>query len=138
MIKLNNPSSPNLVDSGGSVTIGAETYDKMQTLNGYVRERSAVPALLGSGNATLDASLQSLFRKSGGTCTITVSNMVENQQFNLAVYSTGSAYTLTFAGETFKWPNNTQPTPSSAASKIDVYSFIKINGIVHGNAVLGF
>lgn len=135
MIKI---SIPSITENNGSVSIGDPALNKMQNILGYVRESSQVTPLLGSGSLTLDCSTQSIFRKTGGTCTITFSNLVENQQINLAMESTGSAYTLTFAGGTFKFPSGTQPTPTATAGKVDMYSFIKVNGIIYSNAILGF
>lgn len=124
--------------AGSGIKIEDPEESGMVTISDYIRESSPETELLSAENATLDCAQKSLFRKTGGTCTITFSNMVENQQINLSMESTGSAYTLTFAGETFKWPESTQPTPTPTADKVDIYSFIKIAGIVYGNALLEF
>lgn len=118
--------------------LGSPTDVKMHDINGYARESSPPTELDSAGDQSLDCSVKSLFRKTGGNAILTFTNMVENQQINLAMESTGSSYTLAFAGETFKWGGGTQPTPSSASSKVDIYSFLKIAGVVYGNAVTGF
>jgi hypothetical protein len=56
-----------------------------------------------------------LFLKTGGTATITLSSMTEGQTIRIIVSSTGSAYTLTWAGETFRWAFATVPTPTVTA-----------------------
>lgn len=120
------------------ITVKDSEDPGMVTISDYVRESSPPTELLDTQDVELDCAQKSLFRKAGGTCTITFTNMVENQQINLAMESTGSAYTLTFSGEVFRWPENTQPTPTESADKVDIYSFIKIAGTVYGNALLSF
>ena len=120
----------------GQTNIGSISGSYMHTFNGYARENSPTITLLPSGNQTVDCSLYSTTRKTGGTATITLSGMVENQTVSLVLESTGSAYTLTFSGGTFRWPSGTLPTPSAAASVYDVYQFVKINNIIYGNALL--
>jgi hypothetical protein len=92
-----------------------------------------------AGNETLNCATKSLFLKTGGTATITLSNMTEGQTIRIIVSSTGSAYALTWAGETFRWAFATVPTPTVTASRFDMYSFQKLGGVVYAfrTAVMG-
>jgi hypothetical protein len=92
-----------------------------------------------SGNEAFDCSDISLFLKTGGTGTYTLSNMTEGQTIRIIVSSTGSAYTITWAGETFRWSFAFTPIPTATSARWDMYSFQKLGGIVYGfrTAVLG-
>lgn len=92
--------------------------------------------LRGAGNETLDCSLASYFRKTGGTGTITLSNIAEGQTVYVLMESTGSAYTSTWAGYTFRWQFATIPTPTATASRFDLYSFMRLNGIIYAGCSL--
>lgn len=115
---------------------GALNTPGMKTITDYVRQSSPVTSLLPAGNKTIDCSTANLFRITGGTATITISNLTENEVVNIVFESTGSAYTITWAGGTFLWPGASVPTPTSTASRKDIYTFIKINGVIFGSAVL--
>ncbi|PJZ51537.1 hypothetical protein CH380_19835 [Leptospira adleri] len=115
---------------------GALNTPGMKTITDYVRQSSPVTSLLPAGNKTIDCATANLFRITGGTATITISNLTENEVVNVVFESTGSAYTITWTGGTFLWPGATVPTPSSTASRKDIYTFIKINGVIFGSAVL--
>ena len=88
-----------------------------------------------AGNQTLDCSISSIFRKTGGTATVTLSNLGEGQVVLLILESTGSAYTITWAGYTFRWVNALIPEPSAISSRFDLFSFRRINGIVYASRV---
>ncbi|WP_078129750.1 hypothetical protein [Leptospira alexanderi] len=115
---------------------GALNTPGMKTITDYVRQSSPTTALLTAGSKTIDCSSANLFRITGGTATITLSNLTENEVVNVVLESTGSAYTITWAGGTFLWPGTTVPTPTSTASRKDIFTFIKINGQIFGSAVL--
>lgn len=108
----------------------------MKTITDFARQSSPTTALLSAGSRTLDCATANLFRITGGTATFTLSNLTENQVVNIVLESTGAAYTLTWAGGTFLWSGATVPTPTSTASRKDIYTFIKINGQIFGSAVL--
>lgn len=128
MIKLNNVADD----------LGTPGNGNMHNIYGYGRENSPTVVLDSEGNQEINCNTRTVFRKTGGNATLTFTNMKENQQINIAMESTGSSYSLTFAGETFKWGGGSQPTPTATADKVDIYSFIKIAGIVYGNALQGF
>ncbi|RHX83222.1 hypothetical protein [Leptospira stimsonii] len=115
---------------------GALNSPGMKTITDYVRQSSPITSLLPAGNKTIDCSSANLFRITGGTATITISNLTENEVVNVVFESTGSAYSITWAGGTFLWPGAAVPIPTSTASRKDIYTFIKINGAIFGSAVL--
>jgi hypothetical protein len=100
---------------------------------------TATQTFSAAGNETLDCATKSLFLKTGGTATVTLSNMTEGQTIRIILSSTGSAYTITWAGETFRWAFATVPVPTATASRYDMYSFQKLGGIVYAfrTAVMG-
>lgn len=109
------------------------------TIQGYARQASNTSVASGAGNETFNCALQNLFTKTGGSGTITFTNMTENQTVNLVMLSTGSAYTLTFGGYTFRWGSGgNQPIPTTTAGRRDVYTFIRIGGEVYGAAILNY
>ncbi|PJZ87611.1 hypothetical protein [Leptospira levettii] len=89
-----------------------------------------------AGDETLDCASFSNFRKTGGTATITLSNLGEGQEVSLLIESTGSAYVITWDGGTFKWVGSSIPTPTPSASKLDLYEFKRIGGIIIAEAKL--
>lgn len=83
-----------------------------------------------AGNETLDCAAASLFMKTGGTATINLSGMTEGQVIHLYVSATGSSYTITWAGGTYKWLYGEVPTPSATSGEYDLYIFEKVGGII--------
>ncbi len=85
-----------------------------------------------SGNATLNCSEFSYYAKAGGNATITLSNMSILQTVVLEVASIGSAYSLTFSASVpITWDNQTQPNPTTTASRFDIYTFIHFGTRIH-------
>ena len=103
----------------------------MKTLHGYGRIVSPTQTASAAGNETIDCSLKHVALKTGGTATITLSNLAEGQTFTLIVTSTGSAYTITW-GTTIKWPSGIVPAPTTVAASRDVYTFTKVGGEIFG------
>ena len=116
--------------------IGASGDTSMKNIYGYGRLSSPAQSASAAGNETIDCSLKSIAKKTGGTATVTLNNLAEGQTFILEVTSTGSAYTITWA-PSVKWPEATIPTPSAGSSLSDIYTFIKIGGQIFGAATLG-
>lgn len=116
--------------------IGASGDTTMKNIYGYGRLSSPAQTASAAGNETIDCSLKSIAKKTGGTATVTLSNLAEGQTFVLEVLSTGSAYTITWS-PSVKWPEATIPTPSAGSSLSDIYTFIKIGGQIFGAATLG-
>lgn len=114
--------------------IGASGDTDMKTLHGYGRIASPAQTASAAGNETIDCSLKHVAVKTGGTATITLSNLSEGQTFTLIVTSTGSAYTITW-GTTIKWPSGIVPAPTTVAASRDVYSFVQIGGEIFGTVV---
>lgn len=55
----------------------------------------------------------------------------QSQTVNIILTNTG-AYTLTW-DPAILWPNNTPPTLTTTANKIDVFTLVKVNGRIYGN-----
>lgn len=127
---------PSIDETTGVVRIGTPSGTTMHEFRGYARENSPTTTLNSAGTEVLNCAAKSPWKKTGGTATITLSGMAENQQVVLIMVSTGSPYTLIFAGESFKWQNAIQPTPTATIGFVDLYSFFKIGGVVYANAML--
>lgn len=113
---------------------GTETVSGDKSFEGNIRNTfTSVQTFTSAGNETLDCSVKSKFLKTGGTATVTLSNMAEGQTIKIYISSTGSSYTITWAGETFKWVNSTIPTPTNTALKFDCYFLEKIGGVVYAS-----
>jgi len=111
--------------------IGASGDTSMKNVYGYARIESPVQTALDAGNETIDCSLKSIAKKTGGTATITLDNLAEGQTFTLVVTSTGSAYTITWS-PTIKWPSAVVPAPTENTNSRDIYTFTKIGGEIFG------
>ena len=118
-------------------------HTAMFDVGGFARINSPTVPLLGAtaaGNYEyFDCSSQHIFYKTATTGTVyyTLSNMAEGQTVNIVV-STSSGVTspvITWT-DTPKWAGGTIPTPTATASKFDVYTFIKIGGLIFGSALL--
>ncbi|TGJ99859.1 hypothetical protein EHO57_13950 [Leptospira langatensis] len=102
----------------------------MKTVPDYIRQSSPATPLLSAGSQSLDCSTANLFRITGGTMTLTLTNMVENEVVTVKVESTGSAYVITWAGYTFEWQDGIVPSPTSSSGRKDLYTFQMIGGII--------
>ena len=125
-----------------SLTTGSQVANEfgtkigsMRTTNGYARISSPTQTPRAAGTDTLDCSIQHIYYKTGGTGTITFSNMVEGQTINLILAATGSAYTITWS-PTVVWGPVGKPIPTVTASTYDFYTFIKVGGIIFGGVIL--
>jgi len=96
---------------------------------------SPVDALIVTGSHTFDCSEKGKFHKTGGAGTFTLSQMKEGQTVIIVVNSTGSVYSITWS-PTIKWPSASVPTPTTTASRQDIYNFIMVGGIIYGTAAL--
>lgn len=123
--------------SNGSqvVTEVVTKVGSMRTTDGYARISSPTQTIKSAGTEVLDCSTQHIFYKTGGTATITLSNMVEGQTVNLILRSTGSAYVVTWSPAII-WGPVGIPIPTITASKYDFYTFIKVGNLIFGNAIL--
>jgi len=102
---------------------------------GYANVISPTQSPRAAGNETFDCLEQNIFYKSGGTATLDFANFNEGQVINIVFASTGSAYTLTWPSEV-KWNILGVPTPTPDANVWDVYTFIKIGGMIFGTGSL--
>lgn len=106
--------------------------------NSYPVVQSPALTPIGGGSHTFDCSMASVFSKTGGVGTFTFTNLSEGQVVNIAVSSTGSPYTITWAasGLTFKWNSASVPTPTVTASRHDLYSFIRVGSNIFSTVAL--
>ena len=95
---------------------------------------------LPSGNATIDSSNGYIYTKTGGSCTITFSAILELETVYFVFSSTGAAYTITWSagstGLTIRWPNSVIPVSTIATSKKDIISFVRIGTDLIGSYIL--
>ncbi|MFN0159291.1 MAG: hypothetical protein ACKVRP_14620 [Bacteroidota bacterium] len=78
----------------------------------------------------INASLGHSFYKSlSGNTTLTISNLSDGQNISVAI-TNPSTHTLAW-GTTIIWPFDIAPVQSTSNKK-DIYTFIKINGVIHG------
>jgi hypothetical protein len=105
----------------------------MWTFNGFGRFVSPTVTQSAAGNETLDCSTKHIFFKIGGTATINFINLSEGQTVNVLISSTGSGYTITWTG--VKWFSGAPMAPTAEPSRYDLYTFIKIGGMIFGAQV---
>lgn len=102
---------------------------------------SSISSLNNSGGTiTLDFSTSNVYDVKGGTATIQLSNIGQQQTVYVIMNSSGASYTITWAssGNTIRWGNNTAPvlTNATANTKKDLISFIRINNELFGSYIL--
>jgi hypothetical protein len=92
------------------------------------------------GTITLDFASSNVYDVKGGTATIQLSGIGQQQTVYVILNSTGSSYTITWAssGNTIRWGNSTAPvlTNATANTKKDLISFIRINNELFGSYIL--
>lgn len=70
--------------------------------------------------------------------TFTFSNDVDLQTIVIGLEQGGAgSYSITWPPG-IKWPNATIPTPTPTLGKTDVYTFVRMNGVIHGNVIQNF
>ena len=87
-----------------------------------------------TGATTINAlTSRTAYRILAANTTYTISNMVDGETITVAVRqaAAGGPYTATFTG--VLWPSATAPVQTTTANKLDLYTFIKIGGVVYGN-----
>lgn len=114
----------------GDVTLtGTQTLTN-KTLTSPVFVESAI------GASAIDWAVATTFTKTlGANTTFTFSNLADGKTINVALTNTASNYTVTWP--TVKWSGGTAPTQTVGA-KTDIYTFIRIGGVVYGSAVQNF
>jgi hypothetical protein len=106
----------------------------MYSFLGFAKIISPTQTATPAGNETIDCNYKHIGLKTGGTATITLSNLSEGQTFNLVMSTTGSAYTVTWS-PTIVWPAGKVPVPSVTVGRYDVYTFLKVGGVIFGNCL---
>jgi len=122
---------------------GAVSATLMRTAYGYAKIISPEQdflALSTVANRTLNCNSQHVFARAGYTTgtpmTMTFTHFDEGQTVNVVISSSGGAYTLAWTG--VRWNILGVPTPTNATlnTRYDMYTFIKIGGIIYGAAIL--
>lgn len=126
-------------DGSEWISSGVNSINQDSGFNNFsdfrVNLSSEIP-LESSSDFDMDCSAASFARKTGGTSTITLSNMSEGQTVYILLESTGSSYTITWA-PSILWSGGI-PTPTLTASRYDLYEIKKIGGILFGSATLDY
>jgi hypothetical protein len=128
----------------GKFEIGTSGGSNMHNANGYCRIVSPTQSsttLVNGQTYQPDCSTKHIFyyaapTSAGATVTMQITNLAEGQTVSLLVASSGQAYTITWNTPSINWNVLGTPTPTSTASRYDLYTFIKIGGLVFGSAVL--
>lgn len=100
-------------------------------------------AVINASEATTSAidwiNANSLYHTLSANTSFTFSNDANGQTIVLTVTqaSSGGPYTATFPAGV-QWSGGTEPTMTSTASRTDVYTFIKVNGIIYGSSIKNF
>jgi hypothetical protein len=74
-----------------------------------------------------------------GSYTVVLANMSEGQSVSVVINSSGTAYSMLWtdaAAVSVKWPPTGVPVPTAIASRYDVYTFMKVGGMIFGSALL--
>jgi hypothetical protein len=71
-----------------------------------------------------------------GNCTFTMPTATAGKSFILKLTQASSGMT-TATFTSVKWPGGTAPT-GSVSGHLDIYTFINLNNIIYGNAILGY
>lgn len=98
----------------------------------------AIPTkIMDSVTTDIDWSLSANYYKAiTANTTFTFSNALDGQQITLIVAADATARTVVFP--TVKWKDASAQGTSVAASKQNLYSFIKINGNIYATCIEGF
>jgi len=93
--------------------------------------------LQSAGNQTLDFSLSSVYRKTGGDATITLSNIGEGQTISIILESIGACYLINwvatgYINNSVFWSDSKFLASSSDSNKLDFYTFTNIGNTLFG------
>lgn len=124
--------------TSGKTSLGIPDPD-MHTSIGYAKIWSPVAGLettLTPPTYNFDCGAKHIWRVTGGSKSIVLNNFSEGQTVNVVVESTGSSYTISWSGQTFRWNSGLVPVPTVTSSRYDVYTFLKVGGVVYGVAAL--
>jgi len=122
--------------------IGVASSTGMLNVNGFSRISSPTQSSTQITNGmNIDCSLKHInyysAPASNGAYTLHVINLVEGQTVNVVVAASASiTYTLAWTTPSIIWGPTGTPTPTTANSKYDFYTFIKVGGLVFGTAIL--
>jgi len=122
--------------------IGVASSSGMLNVNGYSRISSPTQSTTQITNGmNIDCSIKHInllsAPASNGAYTIHLINMTEGQTINVIVAASASiTYTLSWTTPSIIWGPAGTPVPTTAASKYDFYTFMKVGGLIFGTVVL--
>lgn len=95
--------------------------------------------LNGSVDTEIDWARSNTFHKRLESDIIfTFANEVDLQTIVVGIEQGGSgSYNITWPAG-IHWPNGVAPTPTPTSGKTDVYTFVRMNGVIYGNVVQNF
>ena len=119
----------------GTARLGAASGANMHVVNGYGRFVS--PGATDNGGNTFNAAAKHIFVRTpaGGAQAFVIDGLTEGQTVNITLISPGAytaSWSATTPAATIRWNSGAAPTPSQTAGRHDVYTFIKIGGIIYG------
>lgn len=119
------PSSKYGAGSVLAAAMGADAILPVSVKSGATSVASA------GGNATIDWSLGfSFYGTLTENTTYAFSNTKDGQSISIAITQAASVKTVTWPS--VKWSGGVAPTMSVGSGKVDVYTFIKVNGVFYG------
>lgn len=83
--------------------------------------------------SAIDWNFSHLYKTLSENTTFTFSNVADAKTIIVALTNTASNYTVTWPAG-IKWPGGAAPV-MTAGVKIDVYTFVQINGVIHASYI---
>ena len=121
-----NAPAPDISTFGGASTNKANQYNFAQVIKGTSIDDAVTISWDLDKNQIATVTL-------GGNRTLTVDNMRDGGTYILIVKQDGSgSRTLSYHSGTFKFPAGTAPTLTTAASSVDVLTFISDGSSMYG------
>lgn len=117
------------VGSNTTVTASDTIIQAIAKLQAQVGKQAVISA------SDVDWSAATHFYKTlSANLTITFSNDTDAQTIIIKLIQGASAYTVTWPSGV-QWANTTEPTMSTTAGRHDIYTLVKINGVISGSYV---
>ncbi len=130
----------------GTVWDGFLTVDEDLEVTGETRPAALLLKDITEGNVAIGntGTAKTIALTSGtfqtatltGNCTFTMPSTVSGKSFTLLLKSGTGGFTATFTG--VKWPASSAPTATTAASRLDVFTFVSDGTNWYGSSLLNF
>lgn len=115
--------SGSVVGTTGAQTLASKTLTN-PTIDGYTEGSATATGAAFSPNIAADTLF---YYTTNANSTITLPTPAVGKSFTIVV-NYGGAHTLTWAGGARKWSGGTVPTNTSVSGKIDIFSFVCVDG----------